>query len=367
MTQAKKVKKVKCKTIAPSGKVKHHELVSKGDWSWYGNFNADEVGEWAFKIEAIDDKNKLWETAQTIRVLQKRIARPEFPQKSSCNTSAKRNLYPLWIYHTGSVHVLQANPTVVGGLVYVAVHNPTVGFNDNGILCLDAKTGKQIWHAPSPRGVIRGPVTVYKGKVYVLTAEGWAGAFDAWNGAKIWSRPLRPQYQLGQPRALNQTPPIPTDQGILFHNWGEAIYLMDYDTGEEIREFKNNLGIKGRNFPAVKHGIMYFARRGGVFAINMTDNQIIWNQEEKSRGPSTVLLLMINFIYNTESGCKAMDLKTGELLWQGGSYNTGYFTSAPVVWDDLVIVNGKDLRAFDLKTGQTRWLVGMWQTVRTVL
>ena len=96
-------------------------------------------------------------------------------------------LYPLWVKHTGSTHVLFNSPVVSKDRVYVSIGNPNAGTPGTGVLCLDVAKGKQIWRSTSPMGDIRGPVSVHDGIVYAITGEGWVAAYGADNGKLLWS------------------------------------------------------------------------------------------------------------------------------------------------------------------------------------
>jgi outer membrane protein assembly factor BamB len=63
------------------------------------------------------------------------------------------------------------------------------------------------------------------------------------------------------------------------------------------------------------------------------------------------------FLYATQGGLKAVDATTGRQLWHVAVANNGYLKSIPVVWDDLVLLNGTGLAAVDAATGKGAWTV----------
>ncbi len=357
---------VGCGIVGPTGRPNGIMLQQKGDWSWCGRFAPEVASQWRVGLDAIDETGTVWKQRRSVRVIAARHATPrpdaDFPWLLAGKPPRRvprgpgAPLYPLWITQTGSVHVLHASPVVAGGRVYVAVTHPNAGSPGSGVLCLDAKTGNEIWRAKTPRGDIRGTVTVHDGRVYVLTGEGWIAAYDAATGRTVWSRPLRPDYALGRPLAINQTPPVPTRFGLLVSDWQAPQFLLDPATGKQFAEIKGDVGYYAA-FATVSDDVMYCARRGGALALRLPSGQPIWSVEEKARSTSAGIVVGGRYVHAVSGGVKARNAATGEPIWQAAVPNVGYLNPIPVVWDDLVLVNGTDLVAVDLTTGQRRWSV----------
>jgi outer membrane protein assembly factor BamB len=265
-------------------------------------------------------------------------------------------LYPVWVTHTGSTHVLHASPSVAKGRVYVAVTNPNARSPGGGVLCVDIKTGKRVWHAEPPLGDIRGAVSLHNDRVFALSGEGWIAAYDAPTGRPLWSRPLNPDDSKGRPLAINQTPPVPTRHGLLVSDWQTPQFLLSYDTGQQLARIDGNVGYYAA-FPTVFEGVMYCARRGGAVALRLPSGEKVWSVEEKARSTSAVVVVESKVLYTASGAVKARDAGTGDILWQAAVPNAGYLNPVPIVWDDMVLVNGTDLVAVDLATGKRRWTV----------
>jgi len=363
---ARKIRSVTCRAIAPDGRSRSPGLTQKGDWSWHGTFAPDVAGDWRFELEATDSTGAVWKRRQSIRVVNARPTAPRLgddfgwllagrpPRRISRGPGAP--LYPLWIRHAGSVHVLHASPVVAGGRLYVAVTNPNAGAPGSGVLCVDAKTGTEIWRARTPLGDIRGPVTVHEGRVFAVSGEGWIAAFDAMTGRSLWARPLKPEYQLGRPLAIIQTPPAPTPLGLLVSDWQSPQFLLGATTGRQIAQIDGNVGTYVA-FATAYDGVMYAARRGGAMAVQLPSGKQAWSVEEKARSTSAGIVVDGRYLYTASSAVKALDAATGKLRWQTAVPNVGRRNPIPVVWDDIVLVNGTDLTAVDLGTGKQRWVV----------
>lgn len=360
------VKSVACNWTSPSGKTIHTSLVPQGDWAWHGTFQPNETGTWQCALTATDVTGELWKRTQTVTVDHIPLAEPTVdgqipwvlggePARRIKN-GPELPLMPLWVTHTGSRHVLHNSPVTAGGRVYVSVGNPNAHAPGAGILCLDAKTGKSIWKAPSPHGDIRGALTVHAGTVYTVTAESWVAAYDADNGSLKWSTQLRPDYKNGRPLAINNTPAVPTPRGLLVSDWTRIQYLLDYASGKQIRSLDSNVGAYA-SFPTVSDDRMFTIARGVGAALRLSSGETIWKYTENSRSTSAPLLHGDKLYFTSSGGICARTMETGDLVWRTPFANAGYQNPIPIVWDDQLLVNGTDFKSLELATGKVLWQV----------
>jgi outer membrane protein assembly factor BamB len=149
-----------------------------------------------------------------------------------------------------------AGPAVAGGKVYVAdrvlakgAANPadpfdakTVVKSTERVLCLDAKTGKELWtHAydcPYQLSYPYGPrctPTVSGGKVYALGAMGDLYCLDAGTGAVVWSKNFPRDYEAKVPTwGFCGHPLVYKDLVIcLVGGDGSVAVAFDKETGKE--------------------------------------------------------------------------------------------------------------------------------------
>ena len=163
---------------------------------------------------------------------------------------------------------------------------------------------------------------------------------------------MQSSYSDGRPLAINNTPPIPTQFGLLVTDWQKPQYLLDYASGERLSTVQGDTGYYA-SFATVFDDVMYTVRRGGGSAIRLPNGEQLYKFDESSRSTSAPIVVDGKLIYSGSSGIRVRDAATGELLCQKGIANVGYQNAIPVVWGDRILVNGTDLVILDLKTGET--------------
>ena len=110
------------------------------------------------------------------------------PLKEIDKSNIKR-LVPVWNFSLSSDMGEMSQPTVYNGVMYVV--------NGNWSFAIDVATGRQIWRTPvtydrsvlrvANTGVImRGPATIYNGKLYRTTVDCHVVALDMKTGKEIW-------------------------------------------------------------------------------------------------------------------------------------------------------------------------------------
>ena len=360
------VKAVSGRFTSPSGAKSATKFAQRGDWSGHSEFNPREPGDWLFEITATDVAGKTWKRRQTVKVKQHgqslEVLTSEFPTVLSGSpprmqkTGPSAPLFPRWVTHTGSVHVLHNSPVISKGRVYVSVGNPNAGAPGAGVICLSIATGEQLWKADSPHGDIRGPVSVHDGNVYAITGDGHVAAWNANTGQLLWNVAMQPDYADGRPLAINNTPPIPTRFGLLVSDWQKPQYLLDYASGKRLSSLSGDTGYYA-SFATVFDDVMFRVRRGGGSAVRLPDGKQLYSFEESARSTSAPIMVDGKLIYGRSGGICVRDAATGDLIWQTGVGTAGYQNAIPVVWNDRILVNGTDLAILDLKTGDRLYTV----------
>jgi alcohol dehydrogenase (cytochrome c) len=110
---------------------------------------------------------------------------------SQINKSNVKRLVPVWHFSTANEMGELSQPTVYNGVMYVA--------NGNWTYAIDVATGAQIWRTPvtydraalrvtTSGAYIRGPATIYNGKLFRQTIDGHVLALDMKTGKEIWKQ-----------------------------------------------------------------------------------------------------------------------------------------------------------------------------------
>jgi outer membrane protein assembly factor BamB len=145
-------------------------------------------------------------------------------------------------------------PAVADGRVYVAdyltdanvkkeVYDRTDFKGKERLLCLDAKTGKEVWkHEYDCRYTVSYPIgprctpTVAGGKVYFLGTEGNLTCLDAAKGTVVWAKDFKTDY--GAKTAIWGYASHPLVDGQLLYSVvggeGSCVVAFDKDTGKEV-------------------------------------------------------------------------------------------------------------------------------------
>src|SRR3982074_1217345 len=108
---------------------------------------------------------------------------------SQINKSSIKRLVPIWSTSLSNDTGELAQPTVYNGVMYVV--------NGNWTFALDVATGQQIWRTPvdyeraaarvgNPGVIVRGPATIYNGKLFRESIDCHVIALDMKTGKQVW-------------------------------------------------------------------------------------------------------------------------------------------------------------------------------------
>ncbi len=112
------------------------------------------------------------------------------PLREISKSNVKR-LVPIWSTSLSNDMGEHSQPTIYNGVMYIV--------NGNWTFALDVATGRQIWRTPvtydraalrvaGGGAVIRGPATIYNGKLFRQTLDAHVMALDMKTGKEIWKQ-----------------------------------------------------------------------------------------------------------------------------------------------------------------------------------
>src|SRR5437667_12566068 len=105
------------------------------------------------------------------------------------NKSNVKRLVPVWAFSLANDMGELSQPTIYNGVMYVV--------NGNWTFAIDVATGRQIWRTPvqyeraalrvgTAGAIMRGPATIYNGKLFRQTVDAHVVALDMKTGKEIW-------------------------------------------------------------------------------------------------------------------------------------------------------------------------------------
>ena len=237
----------------------------------------------------------------------------------------------IWTFKTTS-HV-ESTPFISQGKVYF-------GAGNDGVYCLDALEGKQIWHYPSVH-VDMSPV-VWKGKVYFGTGYGEYRiyAVDANSGEEVWSK--RVDYPAwGSPSADGDTIFFGLGNGnfiesaampqgrVTAHNAGTGEQIWEYEAGDSVL-----------TAVAYRNGFVYFGSRDGhVYALNAANGALYWRSSIGHPVVSSPAVTESAVYIGADNGViYRLDIGNGNVVWQ---VDTDRITGGGPIYSSPAIANGK--------------------------
>ena len=210
---------------------------------------------------------------------------------------------------TGDFHEFPT-PVVVDGIVYYPQDN-----TGDSLYALDAANGEILWQYRT--GYTDDAVTVYNGRVYTPSDSLWC--LDALTGERLWA--------FGGANDRGGTP-IVTDNSVFC-----AAGFSQGSTANSI-----------------------------VYRLDPLSGEIVWSQVLTGGTTSCMglwedLLIVPTKKYNALSPLAALDIESGEIIWENYDAFSGYHDSSPVIVNNVIYIIGHDgiVRAIDISTGLTIW------------
>ena len=261
---------------------------------------------------------------------------------------------PIWSFKTAS-HV-ESTPFISQGKLYF-----TAGAD--GVYCIDALEGQQIWHYESVHADM-SPV-VHKGKVYFGTGYGTYQIFaiDAETGTEIWSTQM-PYPVWGSPSAnenlvffglgrgnFSESAPIPAGK----------VVALNAETGDIVWEYEAEDAVL--TAIAVQNGHVTFGSRDGyVYCLQETDGKLNWQTDVG--GPvvsSPTVTTEIIYAAAKNGYIYALSADNGKMQWE---FDTRTVTrnielySSPAVANGLLYIGSSDRYIFCLGGDDPSKIIG---------
>ncbi len=271
-----------------------------------------------------------------------------------------------------------AGPAVASGRVYVSDFRPKSGNNTNSpsardqregterIVCLDEKTGKQIWEYAYDRkyniSYSNGPratPTIDKDTVYLLGAEGDLLALGASDGRLIWKKSLPETYKTETPIWGYAAHPLVYGDLLytLAGGEGSVVVALDKRTGEEKWKALSASEV-GYCAPSIievagqKQLLIWTA--DSLNGLDPLSGKVAWSIAHKPSYGMSIAIPQLSGRRLFASGIGEVgamfeigaDGKSIQQLWKGNIKSALYSANAPAVFD------GKTIYGADCGSGQ---------------
>jgi outer membrane protein assembly factor BamB len=211
----------------------------------------------------------------------------------------------------------------------------------------------KIWRYTN-RPLLEFPPISVDGRLYAVNNNGYAFSLDARNGHVLWER------RVG---ILNASSPAYARHRLYIVNLEPGhIVKLDARTGKTI--WKRSLPGRAESSPLVIGRTVYFGCEDGrLYAMGTGRGQVRWSTQ--LGGPIKAAPAYKDgklFVGDYGGYMNAVDAKSGELVWQGGSLGAGFggsgaFYSTPAVAYGRVYAGNKDGRvySYDTSDGTLAW------------
>lgn len=284
-----------------------------------------------------------------------------------------------------------AGPAVANGKVYVAdfqtdadirkVSNPSNRQPVKGkerLLCLDAKTGKEIWKHEVERtykisypGGPRCTPTVDGGKVYALGAEGDLLCLDANSGSELWSKDFKAEYKAKTPVWGFAGHPLVDGKKLICMVGGDhaTAVAFDKDSGKELWKWGDARAL-GYSSPVIieaggkRQALIWDA--DNLSSLDPETGSQYWSVNAKSQFDMSIMVPKKHgdFLYVAAINRVSLMLKLDSdkpgvsEVWRGTT-KTGLspVMMTPILDGDCIYGADQDgtLMAADVKTGKRLW------------
>ncbi len=254
------------------------------------------------------------------------------------------------------------NPTAVQTVGLAYSYEKLFAVSGNGtVVCVDLD-GKVVWEK-NLKQAIRSTPTIYRNKLYLLTANNQLIALNTDNGAEISRYNGMPVdtnlLGMGTPAMYKNKVVVPFSNGevIAFNTHTDNIIWTEFvsssRTFNHISDLTHILAS-----PVIEDGIVYLignSNKMGAYRLN--DGTQIWSQP---MGGNNTPALSGNtlFMINNQNILMALDKKTGKIFWDkpliGHDADKTVSWKGPLLAGNQAIVasSAGDILFFDLKTGE---------------
>lgn len=260
----------------------------------------------------------------------------------------------LWTYKAATA--LFAAPVVADGRVYQGegLHEDTAG----QLLCLDADTGAKLWDFVTTSHVEFAP-TLHQGRLYFSAGDDGVYCMDAKTGRQIWRWPGA---------HVDMSPAVTADAVLVGGVYGRpAIYRLDPDDGHVVWKIDTPFGVSGSPSTNGTHAwfglgngdflMSHADPKGAVWCVRVADGEVIWKANYVADAVLTsVALTGGRVLFASRDGhVYCADAASGRQIWKHDAGEP--IVSSPAVAGGRVYFGSTDgqVHCLDVESGNRLW------------
>lgn len=245
--------------------------------------------------------------------------------------------------------------------------------NIDTVYCINAVTGKEIWHYSYPcmLGLHPGPrvtPTIDGNSVYTLSRDGDLFCFNAENGKVRWKMNITSEFRVSPPKWGFAGSPV-IEEGLLILNAGVSGVALNKKTGKKIWFSKTGTG--GYAAPVIydyngKRCAAIFGEKA-LYAVEAKTGKLLWSYPWRTEHDVNAAdpLVVGNRVFissNYGKGCVLLEMtgKKPKVLWQNNRMSSHF--SSFIYLDGYIYGNDGSswiknsvFRCLDINTGEEMW------------
>jgi outer membrane protein assembly factor BamB len=279
-----------------------------------------------------------------------------------------------------------SSPVVAGGRVFL--HSKVKDKDEEEVLVLDAKDGKEVWRKTYPRAAFKsdygnGPratPAVADGKLYTYGITGVLTCWDAAGGKQLWQVEALKKFGAPNLRFGASCSPLVEGKAVLLNvgGRGASVVAFDKDQGEVLWKSQDDAASYSSPI-AVGKGKgrqLIFLTQAGAIGLDPAGGQLLWSYPFKDRvfensctpavSGDTLLLSSITLGSAAVRLTAADDKPAASEAWKDAKLPSYFSTPVPVGPDHFYLVTARvnflkldaseaDLRCIEVKTGKSLW------------
>ncbi len=282
-----------------------------------------------------------------------------------------------------------SGPAVAAGKVYVTDYETKdevkvgnferkASTGTERVLCLDEKTGKEIWSVPHPETYTisypagpRSTPVVDNGKVYAQLAEGQLYCLDATSGKKVWEKNLKQVYNTKAALWGYSSQPLIDGNKLIVIAGGEGSHCvaLNKENGDEIWR-TGTATEQGYSPPLIiqQAGVrqLVLCSPDAIYSVNPDTGKQYWSVDYKADNGSIIMtpIHLGNYLfvggYNNKNIMieLASDKPAAKTLWRDqAKKGISSINVQPFLMDGKVYGydQGGELRCIDIPSGEIVW------------